>query len=121
MATGGATFRFVERGGWGNAMYHLLTCDQFDAQEAQRIGIVQEIVETGKQVDRAIELAEQIAQQAPLAVYATKASARTYIEQGEAACIAEFASIQSRLAKTDDAAEGVESFKERREPSFQGH
>jgi enoyl-CoA hydratase len=33
-ATGGATIRFVERGGWGNAMYHLLTSDEFDADEA---------------------------------------------------------------------------------------
>jgi len=120
MATGGATFRFVERGGWGNAMHHLLTSDQFDALEARRIGIVQEIVETGKQVDRAIELAEQIAAQAPMAVYATKASARTYIERGEAACIADFSATQSRLAQTEDAAEGVASFKERREPRFQG-
>ena len=84
------------------------------------MGIVQEIVETGKQVERAIELAEQIAAQAPLAVYATKASARTYIERGEAACIADFATTQSRLAQTEDAAEGVASFKERRDPRFQG-
>ena len=39
-ATGGATIRFVERGGWGNAMYHLLTCDEFGAEEARRIGLV---------------------------------------------------------------------------------
>ncbi|MCP4037212.1 MAG: enoyl-CoA hydratase, partial [bacterium] len=36
-ATGGATIRFVERGGWGNAMYHLLTSDEFDSAEAYRI------------------------------------------------------------------------------------
>lgn len=120
MATGGATFRFIERCGWGNAMYHLLTCDQFTAQEAHRIGIVQEIVPTGKQLDRAIELAQQIAKMAPLAVYATKASSMTYIEKGEAAAIAELGTIQSRLANTEDAEEGVNSFKEKRDPIFKG-
>ena len=120
MATGGATFRFIERCGWGNAMYHLLTCDEFSVQEAHRIGIVQEIVETGKQLDRAIELAQRIASMAPLAVYATKASSMTYIEKGEAAAIAELGGIQSKLANTEDAEEGVASFKEKREPVFKG-
>ena len=75
-ATGGATIRFVERGGWGNAMYHLLTSDEFDAEEAKRIGIVQEVVPAGRQLDRAIEIAESIEACAPLAVQATKASSR---------------------------------------------
>ncbi len=120
MATGGATSRFVQRGGWGNAMYHLLTCDKFDVQEAYRIGFVQEIVETAKQLDRAIELAQQIARRAPLAIRATKASAMTAIMHGEEAAIADFAAIQQRLANTDDAAEGVAGFVERRQPKFTG-
>lgn len=120
MATGGATFRFIERGGWGNAMYHLLTCDEFDAKEAHRIGIVQEIVETGKQLDRAVELAEQIAKMAPLAVLATKASGMTFIERGEAAAIGELKETQRKLSNTEDAEEGVNAFKERREPIFKG-
>lgn len=120
MATGGATFRFVERCGWGNAMYHLLTSDEFSVEEAYRIGLVQEIVETGTQLDRAVEIAEQIAKMAPLAVYATKASSMTFVEHGEAAAIAEFKQIQSKLANTQDAEEGLASFKERRDPVFKG-
>lgn len=47
-ATGGATIRMVERCGWGNAMYHLLTSDEFDAEETYRIGLVQEVVPLGQ-------------------------------------------------------------------------
>ena len=120
MATGGATFRFVERGGWGNAMYHLLVMDEFGAEEARRCGLVQEIVPAGTQLARAEELARKIAAMAPLAIQATKASARLYAEQGEAACIAGFGPTQMGLAKTEDAAEGVRSFVERRDPKFAG-
>ena len=119
-ATGGATIRFVQRGGWGNAMYHLLTSDEFDAQEAYRIGFVQEVVPVGKQLDRAIELAEVIATQAPLAVQATKASSRLFVEEGFAAAVRELAPVQKRLLASDDAREGVQSFIERRAAVFKG-
>lgn len=73
MPTGGATIRIPERAGWGNAMYHLLTTDEFNADEAYRIGLVQEVVPAGSQLERAIEIAERIASLAPLAVQLTKA------------------------------------------------
>ena len=120
MATGGATLRFVERGGWGNGMYHLLINDEFDAQEALRCGLVQEVVPAGRQLERAIELAEKIAELAPLAIQATKASSRLYAAEGEAACVAALGSTQAALARTDDAKEGVASFVEKRPPVFRG-
>lgn len=120
-ATGGATIRFVERGGWGNAMYHLLTCDEFDAGEARRIGLVQEVVPRGREQSRAIELAEAIARMAPLAVQATKASSRRFLEEGFDACVAAFGADQAALAASEDAREGVASFVERRDPEFRGH
>ena len=121
MATGGATFRFVERGGWGNAMYHLLIVDEFDAAEAYRCGMVQEVVPAGTQLDRAIELAEKIEALAPLAIQATKASARLYADRGEEACWSAFREVQTKLANSADAEEGVRSFIERRDPVFKGH
>ena len=64
----GGHFRFLSRCGWGDAMYHLLLCDEFDAHEAHRIGLVQEVVPAGTQVARAVEIAERIAANAPLRI-----------------------------------------------------
>ena len=58
---GGAHFRFLTRTGWGNAMYHLMLCDEFDAQRALQIGLVQEVVPYGKHIDRGMEIAQAIA------------------------------------------------------------
>lgn len=120
-ATGGATIRFVERGGWGNAMYHLLTSDEFDAAEAHRIGLVQEVVPVGTELDRALEIAAKICKGAPLAVQATKASSLRYLVEGQQAAIDAFGPVQAELAATDDFREGVDSFVERRDPTFSGH
>src|SRR5580698_6411824 len=51
---GGAHYRYISRAGWGNAMYHLMLCDEFGAAEAYRIGLVQEVVPAGEQVERAM-------------------------------------------------------------------
>ena len=54
---GGAHFRFITRTGWGNAMYHLMLCDEFGPEEAYRIGLVQEVTPAGRQIERAMEIA----------------------------------------------------------------
>src|SRR5215470_1856058 len=54
---GGAHFRFLSRTGWGNAMYHLMLCDEFSAERALQIGLVQEVVPFGKHLERGRELA----------------------------------------------------------------
>lgn len=117
---GGAHFRYLTRSGWGNAMYHLLTCDEFGAAEAHRIGLIQEVVPVGMQIDRAMELARMIAANAPLGIQMTKEAGRTYIEAGENAAIACIPEIRAKVLGTEDAAEGIRSFIERRPAQFQG-
>ena len=117
---GGAHFRFLSRAGWGDAMYHLFLCDQFSAERAHAIGLVQEVVPAGEQVERAMTLAAIIARNAPLGIQVTKDAAAKYIESGEAAAIAYIPEIRARVLGSADAKEGIQSFVERRAAVFQG-
>lgn len=116
----GAHFRFITRAGWGNAMYHLLLADEFTAEEAYRIGLVQEVVPAGSQRDRAMEIARQIAANAPLGVQVTREAGRAFIAVGEQAAIDAIPRIRERVLDTEDAAEGIRSFVERRPAVFSG-
>jgi enoyl-CoA hydratase/carnithine racemase len=120
MATGGGTVRIAERAGLSNALLYLLTGDSFDAADALRMGLVQKLVPAGTQFDEALAIARRIAAAAPLAVRATLANARLAVEHGLHAAVAEHASVQQGLARSEDAAEGVAAFTERRAPRFQG-
>lgn len=117
---GGATVRMPAQLGWANAMRWLLTGDTFDAKEAYRIGLVQELVEPGRQLDRAIALAETIAAQAPLGVQATLESARLAQTAGEQAAMDRLLPDLAPILDSEDAAEGLASFLERREAKFVG-
>ena len=116
----GAHFRFLTRAGWGDAMYHLLLCDEFNAERAYKIGLVQEVVPAGQQVQRAMAIGQLIAQNAPLGIQVTKEAALKYIEGGEAAAIAYIPAIRDRVLNSADAREGIQSFIERRAAVFQG-
>jgi len=117
---GGATLRAPARLGWGNAMRFLLTGEEFGAAEALRIGLVQEVVSAGKQVERAKEIAALIAKQAPRGVVGTLANARVVETQGLAAATAHLAKLLPGVLASEDAAEGLASFLERREARFTG-
>jgi enoyl-CoA hydratase/carnithine racemase len=120
-AFGGATIRLPRDAGWGNAMRWLLTGEVYDAAEAHRIGLVQEVVETGTELDRAIELAEAIATRSgPLGVKTTLESAHRARREGEEAAFTRLEPDMVRLFESDDGREGLASFVERREARFTG-
>lgn len=120
---GGATVRLPRVAGWGNAMRYLLTGDEFDATEALRIGLVQEVTPDAKTArERACELAHAIADRAaPLGVRATLASAQLAVTDGDRAAIDVLRPEIVKLFATADAAEGVQSFLERRAARFTGY
>lgn len=117
---GGATLRFHEQCGWGNAMKYMLTGDMFTAAEALRIGLIQEVVELPKLRERALELAQKIADQSPLAVRATLASAHLSLKEGRIAAAKKLFPELQKILKSEDAAEGIRSFQEKRKANFPG-
>ncbi len=116
---GGATVRFVEAAGWTKAMRYLLTGDTFDAQTALDLNLINEIT-TEAPLNRAIELAERIAQTAPLAVQATLASAKEAAEHGAETAFSHLQQHLTPLLKTQDVQEGVMAMLQRRAPEFKG-
>jgi len=117
---GGATIRFPKAAGWGNAMRWILTGDSFDAAEAHRIGIVQELVPHGTQYERGLTIAQRVAAQAPLAVQAALANARLARRAGDAAAEAALQPELVRLVASEDAAIGMQAFLTRTPAEFLG-
>ena len=120
VALGGATVRLPQRVGWVNAMRYLLTGDQFGASEALRLGLIQEVVATGSQLERALEIARRIADQAPLAVQATLAEARAALDMSAGDAVARLREVAPVLMTTTDAREGIAALIERRSAVFTG-
>jgi len=69
---GGATVRLVQEIGWGDAMRILLTGDEFSAAEAYRLGLVQEVVPPGAQLERAVNAMEDWARCNPDHFYSVR-------------------------------------------------
>lgn len=117
---GGASKRMPRSAGWSNAMKYLLTGEKFGADEALRLGIVNEVVPKGTQFDRALEIANKIAAQAPLAVQATLASARAALVD-EAKEDAFVGKRLARLAATNDARRAMEAYLSKQPVEFEGN
>jgi enoyl-CoA hydratase len=119
---GGAIERFVTRFGWGNAMRYLLSGDSFDAAEALRIGLVQEVVATGGARARAVDLAVRIASAAPIGVRGVLANAIVAQEAGAMAAAEHLRPyVREHISKSQDLMEGMKSVFEKREPAFRGN
>jgi enoyl-CoA hydratase/carnithine racemase len=116
---GGATIRLTREAGWGNAMFHMLTGEEWNANEAYRLGLVQAVTSPGRQLDRAIEIANKIAAAAPLGVRATLASAHQAISSEDAALQA-LGPVFAKLIQSQDAKESARALQEHRAPVFRG-
>jgi enoyl-CoA hydratase len=118
---GGATVRFVHQAGWGNAMRYMLTGDHWSADEARRIGIVQEIAPTReKALELGIEIASKIAACGPLGVKTTLASAHLAIDSSQAEALAKLTPQYQALYRTEDFKEGRRAEAENRPAVYHG-
>jgi enoyl-CoA hydratase/carnithine racemase len=116
---GGATLRFPKAAGWSGSMRYLLTGESFDADQAREMRVVTEVVPVGSQLDRALELAQKIADQAPLAVQQTLDSARAiYSDEREKLMLASRLGV---LMKTNDVQRGMQAFATKTKAEFEGN
>lgn len=116
----GGTQRLPRLVGLGRAMELVLTGDFIDAAEAYRIGLVNRVVPPEKLMEDVMELAKKIASRPPLAIkYAKEAVNRS--QEGDTASGYALESYLHALAcTTEDKAEGVAAFLEKRKGDFKG-
>jgi enoyl-CoA hydratase len=117
---GGGTIRLTREVGWANAMRYMLTGDEWGADEAHRLGLVQDVTAPGQQLDRAVVIATKIAANAPLGVRATLASAHQAIASEDAA-FAALATDFPKIIQSNDAKEFQKALREGRRPDFHGN
>jgi enoyl-CoA hydratase len=117
---GGGTQRLARIVGRGKALEMIMTAEAIDAGEAHRIGLVSQVAPRDRLMAEAEALAQRIAARGPLAVrYAKEAVARGLDMTLEQALRFE-TDLTIILQTTEDRAEGVRAFLEKRQPRFHG-
>jgi len=117
----GGTQRLPRLVGKGVALQLILSGAMIDAQEAYRIGLVNEVVPKAELIARAEAILNQIGANAPLSVrYALEA-----VNKGMETSLAEGLVLESTFVaictSTEDKKEGTSAFLQKRPPQFQGH
>jgi enoyl-CoA hydratase len=118
---GGSTIRFPREAGWGNAMRYMLTGDHWGADEALRMGVIQQVAPDANQaLEAGIALATKVAQCGPLGIRATLVSAHLAIDTGEDVAYAKLDEQYGALYRTEDFLEGRKAEAEGRSPVYHG-
>lgn len=117
---GGGTQRLPRLVGMGRAMRLILTGELIDAEEAERIGLVDEVVDDGSLRERTRDLAASIARHSPLALKLIKEAVRASAEMPLEAGLRLERELFITAFSSEDRTEGVSAFLEKRTPEFSG-
>lgn len=120
VAAGGALLRMPQRMPYALAMELALTGDPIEAERGHELGLVNRLAERGQAVDVALELAERIAANGPLAITATKEILQAQRDWTEEDFWQRQRVIVEPVFDSEDAREGATAFTEKREPVWQG-
>ncbi|MER3452268.1 MAG: enoyl-CoA hydratase [Acidimicrobiia bacterium] len=115
---GGSTVRLVRQIPWTVAMDMLLTGRPVPASEAKEIGLIGYVVPDGTALEKALQIAETICANGPLAVEAIKRSVRATEGLAEDEALRVELEIGWPIFSTEDATEGSRAFVEKRPPDF---
>jgi enoyl-CoA hydratase/carnithine racemase len=103
------------------AMEMMLLCRPLDAQRAHHVGLANEVVPVGTQVDRALELAREIATFSPVVLRTLKRFVtQGVLQQGPSERMARAHQDLLAVRQSDDAKEAVAAFRDKRRPRFTG-
>ncbi len=120
-AAGGGLFRLPGRVGYAKAMEMALTGDSVTADAALGAGLISEVTDDGDALDAAVALAERIAQNAPLAVAASKQLIRAASQGIEESALWKMQEpLMATVFTSNDAREGPRAFAEKRAPDWTG-
>ena len=117
---GGGTQRLARVLGKQRAMELVLTGRRFDAREAERMGIVNQVTGKREWMDAALELAQRIARRPPLATKLAKQAVLAAEETSLSAGLDQERHLYELAMGTEDRVEGTRAFLEKRKPEFRG-
>jgi enoyl-CoA hydratase len=120
VAAGGALLRLPRRMPYHVVMELALTGDPMPADRFHEFGVVNRLAEPGSAVDVALELAERLAKNGPLALAASKRILQEQYDWSSTDMWEKQGAISGPVFASEDAKEGANAFKEKRDPVWQG-
>ena len=106
--------------GPNRAKYYLMTGDMLKADEAERLGLVNFVVEPDDLLPKAMEIAERLAKGPSLAIAASKVPLNRWIKSMVQQVMPLSLAMEDACFGTEDATEAGQAFLEKRDPVFQG-
>ena len=117
---GGGTQRLARVIGKQRAMEYVLTGERFDAETAQRLGLVNRVADDEGWLEEAMDLARAVAAQPPIAARLAKQAVLAAEETALTAGLDHERRLYELAMATEDRVEGMRAFLEKREPKFEG-